>query len=219
MIKTVIIVAGGVGTRMSSSIPKQFLLLKGMPILMHSIKAFFDYDKTIEIILALPEFQFEYWEDLCVQYQFKIDHRVVKGGETRFESVRNALSFANSDGLIAIHDGVRPLVSQQTIKFCFEKAEKQGSAIPVVDITDSVRKIELNTNRAVDRSALKAVQTPQIFKAYLVKKAYSQPYQPQFTDDAGVVESMGQAVFLVEGNKENIKITTPLDIKIAEALI
>lgn len=217
--KSVIIVAGGIGNRMQSEVPKQFLLLKNKPILCHTIEKFNSFDTSISIVLVLPENQFEYWKDLCKKYSFTIDHQLVKGGETRFESVKNGLDLISDDQLVAIHDGVRPLISENVIKNCFLKAEDSGASIPVVSINESLRSLTNDGSRIINRDEIKLVQTPQVFKSSIIKKAYNQAFQESFTDDASVLESDGGSVTLVDGNRENIKITQALDLKIAEALI
>jgi 2-C-methyl-D-erythritol 4-phosphate cytidylyltransferase len=218
MKKNVIIVAGGIGTRMQTEIPKQFLVLGNKPVLMHSMEAFFNYDRNINMVLALPESQFDFWKKLCTEYQFTFPHFLVPGGETRFQSVKNALNLI-SEGLVAIHDGVRPLVSQSTIQVTFQKAEQLGNAIPITDMTDSVRIVNKGGHAAFDRDQIKVVQTPQVFRAKEIMPAYQQAYKPAFTDDATVLEDFGKDVYLVEGNPENIKITTPGDLLIAETLL
>ena len=214
----VIIVAGGFGSRMQADMPKQFLELCGSPILMHSIKAFTDACEDIRMVVVLPPSQIEYWKELCHQYGFTQSHEIAEGGDTRFHSVKNGLSLLPDEGLAAIHDGVRPLVSRQTITGCFREARKGGSAVPVVPVIDSVREVCGLTSRILDRSALRLIQTPQVFDIALLKKAYEQGYIPTFTDDASVFEKAGHIIRLVEGNVENIKITTPNDLILAEAL-
>jgi len=217
--ETVIIVAGGKGERMQTSVPKQFIELKNIPVLMHTISVFLSYNSKINIIVVLPQTQMENWRELCKKHAFTIQHLVVKGGDTRFESVKNGLRYVGNKGLIAVHDGVRPLVSHHTIKTCFEEAERCGTAIPVVDAVESIRQIDDDGSCSVDRSKFKLVQTPQVFKAEILQKAYEQVFIPLFTDDAAVVENYGIKINLVKGNRENIKITTPFDLKIAEALL
>lgn len=222
MRKYAIIVAGGKGERMGIDVPKQFLELKGKPILMHTIDKFRSTYQDIEIILALPENQIAFWEDLCCKYEFPFSpKRVVKGGKTRFHSVANALEKVSEKGVVAIHDGVRPLVSENTIQNCFNTAEEKGNAIPVVDIVDSLRYVSKQdgTNKAVTRSCYKSVQTPQCFSSQLILDAYKQDFNTSFTDDASVVEAMGKTINLVDGNDENIKITTQKDIVLAEAIL
>lgn len=218
--KHIVIVAGGSGTRMGFNIPKQFLLLHQKPILMHTIEVFFNYNKDIKIILVLPESQIEYWQLLCCEHNFKILHTIVKGGDTRFQSVKNGLTKIDDlDGLVGVHDGVRPLVSKKTIDTSFEYAAIHGAAIPVVKVNESIRKIEEYNSVMVDRELYRLVQTPQCFQISIIKKAYEQNYKVEFTDDASVVENSGKKIYLVDGNIENIKITTPADLKIAEYFI
>jgi len=213
-----LIVAGGSGRRMGTDIPKQFLEIAGKPILMHTIERFYDFDESIEIITVLPENQLLFWSELKEKYSFSIQHKIVRGGETRFFSVKNGLEFVDPSGLVAIHDGVRPLVSNDTIRRCFESADKYGNCIPVISPSDSLRMITQEGNRPVDRMQFKQVQTPQVFKSELIKKAYQQEYQPDFTDDATVLERIGEKINMVEGNRENIKITNPHDMIIAQGL-
>ncbi|OJV36183.1 MAG: 2-C-methyl-D-erythritol 4-phosphate cytidylyltransferase [Bacteroidales bacterium 36-12] len=214
--ETVIIVAGGKGERMKSDVPKQFIELKSKPILMHTINVFYNYNKQMDIIVVLPEIQIEQWHSLCKRHAFAINHQVVAGGIERFDSVKNGLKLADNKGIIAVHDGVRPLVSTQTISDCFKEAAISGAAIPVIDINESIRYVDEYENKAVDRSKFKIVQTPQVFKADILKEAYKQQYSPAFTDDASVVEAFGVKIKTVQGNRENIKITTPIDLKLAE---
>lgn len=221
MPKYAIIVAGGKGERMGQNIPKQFLELAGKPILMHTIEKFYNTFPDINIILALPENQFDFWEELCYKYEFtKIPHQIVAGGKTRFDSVKNALSLIKEEGIVAVHDGVRPLVSVTTITNCFGQAKKSGTAVPVVDVVDSLRFVSKQdeTSKAVTRSCYKSVQTPQCFKTEIILKAYEQDFDESFTDDASVVEKLGYQIDLVEGNTENIKITSPIDIALAKVL-
>ncbi|HRW62141.1 MAG TPA: 2-C-methyl-D-erythritol 4-phosphate cytidylyltransferase [Bacteroidales bacterium] len=213
-----IIVAGGTGQRMGATIPKQFLEIKKEVILMKSIRAFYLFDNDIHIIVALPEDQMDYWQSLCKKNNFEIKHTLVKGGETRFFSVKNALNTITEDGIVAIHDGVRPLVSQETIERVFEIASINENAVPYIDIVDSVREVGLNYNSAVDRNKVKLIQTPQAFRCKLIQQAYNQPWGESFTDDASVFERMGKKINLVPGNRENIKITTQVDLILAEAL-
>lgn len=217
--KTVVIVAGGKGERMNSAVPKQFLPIAGKPVLMHTIERFYNYSSDISMILVLPATQFNYWRELCLEYNFEIPHQVVAGGSARFFSVKNALNAVRNTDLIAIHDGVRPLVVNDTIQRCFDEAERTGAAIPVDDSVDSIRKITPDGSIAVDRSDYKMVQTPQIFRAAIILKSYEQPFNESFTDDASVAEAAGYSVQLVEGNRENIKITTTFDLKLAELLL
>jgi len=213
-----IIVAGGAGTRMGTDIPKQFLELAGKPVLMHSIERFRSFDKLIKIIVVIPGNQFDLWEKLKEKYSFSVPHTLVKGGSSRFFSVRNGLHEVEDSSIVAIHDGVRPLVSTDTIKRCFKAAEESGNAIPVISPSDSVRMITDQGSRSVNRQCLRIIQTPQVFKASLIKKAYLQDFSPDFTDDAMLLEKTGETINLVEGNRENIKITNPEDLVIAAAL-
>jgi 2-C-methyl-D-erythritol 4-phosphate cytidylyltransferase len=219
MKKFAIIVAGGSGIRMNSEIPKQFIPIKGLPIIMHSMLAFYHFDKTIQIIVALPSSLFDFWHNLCRENSFSLAHKVVPGGETRFQSVKNALAEIKESGFIAVHDAVRPLVSQDTIGRCFDTAIRKGNAIPFINIVDSVRTVEGDKNNIVDRTKLKLIQTPQIFRSEILVRAYEQEYQSWFTDDASVVEQIGYEINLEEGNRENIKITSPSDLEIAKVLI
>lgn len=223
MKKYVIIVAGGKGLRMGGEVPKQFLPIGGKPVLMRTVEAFYQTDSETGIILVLPKEQQDYWKELCCQYEFQIPYTLADGGCTRFHSVQNGLKAVPDEGadvLIAVHDGVRPFVSPQVIQTCFDEAARCGAVVPVLDMVDSVRQLSADrTSMAVDRSRLKLVQTPQTFRADILKKAYSQDFTELFTDDASVVEASGETVALVPGNRENIKITTPFDLKIAEALL
>ncbi len=217
--RTVIIVAGGTGKRMGDKTPKQFLILKGKPILIYSLEIFKQFDSEIQIILVLPESQIDCWKGLCEEYGCEIKHELVAGGDARFFSVKNALQQIESNGLVAIHDGVRPLVSLQTIKNAFETAQSFGTGIPVVEINESVRELTDKGNQIVDRKKLRLIQTPQVFHAKEIKKAYDQSYQSSFTDDASVYELNGEPIYLTEGNWENIKITRPVDLIFAESIL
>ncbi|MGQ8338912.1 2-C-methyl-D-erythritol 4-phosphate cytidylyltransferase [Sunxiuqinia sp. A32] len=219
MKKFAIIVAGGKGARMGDSTPKQFLLLSGRPILMHTINRFFTFDPEIEIILVLPEGQLSEWELLCKNHNFNIPHKITKGGTTRFISVNNGLSLIEEEGIVFIHDGVRPLVSNQTILNCMDGAQKYNCAIPVIQLTDSIRQFTDVSNMAVDRSQYRLVQTPQTFNIRLLKEAFQKIDGTNFTDDASVFEAAGHKITLIDGNPENIKITTPSDLKIAEIFL
>lgn len=218
MKKQLIIVAGGKGLRMGGEVPKQFLPVNGKPVLMLTIETFHRFDPEMKIILVLPKEQQAYWNDLCTEYQFRIPYLLADGGETRFHSVKNGLALADDDGLIGVHDGVRPFVSQEVIARCFDAASINKAAIPVIDVVETIRKINDEQSETVDRNNYKLVQTPQVFTTSLLKMAYGQEFTPLFTDDASVVEAMGVKVVLVEGNRENIKITTPFDMIIAKAL-
>ena len=212
MKQTVIIVAGGKGLRMGGGLPKQFMPLHGKPVLMHTAEVFYQWNSHAALILVIPEEHADYWKMLCKELNFTIPHRLVMGGETRFHSVRNALQMVDPAGLIAIHDGVRPYVSADVITECFRIAEKFGAAIPVIPIFESVREITDSGSHPFDRNKLCIVQTPQVFRADILIKAYKQPYNDRFTDDASVVEASGYNINLVDGNPENIKITTPVDL-------
>jgi 2-C-methyl-D-erythritol 4-phosphate cytidylyltransferase len=214
-----LIVAGGSGKRMGAELPKQYLEIAGRPVLMHTIERFRSFSDSIEIIAVLPENQLRFWSDLQKKYPFNIPHTVVKGGRARFFSVRNGLKFVDDPGLVAIHDGVRPFVSIDTIRRCFETAEKLGNAIPVIPPADTLRMISDQGSTPVNRLLIRQVQTPQVFHSTLIKKAYEQDYLPEFTDDATVLEKTGIKINLVDGNRENIKITTPEDLKISVALL
>jgi len=214
-----IIVAGGEGTRMQSDIPKQFLELNGVPVLMHTINVFYNYSSDITIILVLPKSEFDYWNTLCHEYQFDIPIILQEGGETRFHSVRNGLEKINKNGLVAIHDAVRPLVDERIIYESFKLAETSGSAIASVNLMESLRKIEENSSCSVDRTKYKMIQTPQTFKVDQIKKAYEQQYETFFTDDASVAEKFGIKILLFDGDDRNIKITTKEDLILAESLI
>lgn len=217
---TILIVAGGRGTRMGGPQPKQFLELAGRPVLMHTLEAFDRWDASARLIVVLPEDQIETWKRLCEAHVFGRTHHVVAGGETRFHSVRNGLGAVASDGLIAVHDGVRPLVAPSVIAACFAAAADGGAAVPVVPVVESVREVDADGgSRPVDRTRLRVVQTPQVFRADVLRAAYCLPYDPRFTDDASVVEASGVAVRLVPGNRENIKLTTPMDLLLAEQLM
>ena len=214
-----IIVAGGNGSRMGTELPKQFLLVGGIPVLMHTIRNFYDFDPSLQLILVLPETEIIYWNDLCNQYHFAVSHQVIAGGDTRFQSVKSGLSLALDCDLIAVHDGVRPLVSHETLARCFKCADENGTAIPVLPANESLREGSMNESVPVDRSRFYLVQTPQVFEASILKNSYNQTYIPEFTDDASVVEHTGTSVRLVFGNRENIKITFPEDLMIAEMFL
>jgi 2-C-methyl-D-erythritol 4-phosphate cytidylyltransferase len=214
-----IIVAGGKGSRMKSAVPKQFLLLAGKPILMYSIENFFKAIPAIEIIVVLPKEEMDRWKKLCRSFSFKISHKTVEGGETRFHSVKNGLKEMKANGIVAIHDGVRPLTSVSLIKRCFVKAQKIGNAVPNVSINESLRKIKGKKNKIVDRNAIVAIQTPQCFRVKTLMEAYKAKYSEDFTDDASVFEHYGNKIHLIEGERKNIKITTTQDLALAETLI
>lgn len=245
----IIIVAGGKGLRMGSDIPKQFLPIGGKPVLMRTLERFRAYSSALQIILVLPEAQQDYWRQLCEDYHFDVEHQIANGGQTRFHSVQNGLALIPDDaeGVVGVHDGVRPFPSIEVIRNCYETARTAKAVIPVIPVVETVRQLMSDgqvSSRTVPRDDYRLVQTPQTFDIQLLKAAYKraqnqtrlgsaeheqarpevkaanrQPYNDGFTDDASVVESYGYAITLVEGNRENIKITTPYDLKIAEVLI
>ena len=218
MKKYIIIVAGGKGLRMGGDIPKQFLPVCGKPVLMRTLEAFHVYDASIHLILVLPVSQQAYWKQLCEEYQFNLAHEIADGGETRFHSVKNGLALVKEDGLVGVHDGVRPFVSQEVIARCYDEALSLKAVIPVVGVVETVRHLTDEGSETVPRDQYKLVQTPQVFDVALLRRAYEQTYTDMFTDDASVVETLGEKVYLVEGNRENIKLTTPFDLKLAELL-
>ena len=211
----VIIVAGGHGLRMGSDVPKQFLPIGGRPVLMRTMERFKEYSPALHIVLVLPRDQQDYWRKLCADHDFDVDYQLADGGETRFYSVRNGLSLIPADavGVVGVHDGVRPFPSPEVIGRCYDEARRTGAAVPVVPVVETLRHV---TGGTVPRGDYRLVQTPQTFDIALLRRAYEQDYTDAFTDDASVVEALGHAVTLVEGNRENIKITTPWDLKVAE---
>lgn len=214
----VIIAAGGSGSRFNSDLPKQFVELQGVPILMRTIDVFKRAIPKIEVILVLPGEHVYLWDHLRKKHEFEPRHTVVTGGDTRFNSVKNGLSLIESaEGLVAIHDGVRPLVSKELIKSVFNAAEEEGNAVPVINVNDSLRKVDGTQNTPVNRNDFRIVQTPQCFELEIIKKSFNQPYSPGFTDEASVVESIGETIHLIQGEASNIKITTPSDLLIAES--
>ncbi len=217
----IIIVAGGKGLRMGSDIPKQFLPIGGKPVLMRTLERFREYSDDIQIILVLPEAQQEYWHQLCDEYHFDVEYTLANGGQTRFHSVQNGLAKVPDDaqGVVGVHDGVRPFPSIEVIKNCYETARTAKAVIPVIPVVETVRHLDGDSSLTVPRDQYRLVQTPQTFDIQLLKAANKQPYNDGFTDDASVVEAFGHKITLVEGNRENIKITTPYDLKIAEVLI
>lgn len=217
MERHVLIVAGGSGRRMGSATPKQFLLLCNRPLLMHTIERFHTFDSSCTITLVLPEQHIKLWRELVTIHHFSVPHKIVTGGEERFNSVKNGLDSLPAAGQVAIHDGVRPLVSQATIERCFAEALISGAAIPVIEPPESVRMVTVKGSIPLNRSNIRLVQTPQVFSLAVIKKAYLCDYSPEFTDDATVVEKAGFQVSLVEGNAENIKITTPAHLLYAAA--
>jgi len=219
MKKFALIVAGGSGTRMGSEIPKQFMEMAGKPVLMHTFEAFMSWDPEVEILLVLPAQHFDLWKELCRRYRFDHPHSLVEGGVNRFDSVANGLRMIEGDGLVFIHDGVRPLVSKATLQHCCDLATEKGNAIPAIRVTESVRWTEDNLSKPLDRNKIWLIQTPQTFDIRLIKEAYIQSFREEFTDDASVLESLGYRINLTEGNRENIKITWPVDLLWAETLL
>lgn len=218
MQKSVIITAGGIGKRMGSELPKQFLVLGGKPVLVHTLELFFKYDPTIEIILTLPNEWRGYWETVIDKYYCRVPHIVVNGGEERYHSIQNALKRC-SGNLIAVHDGVRPFVSFETLDRCFSALNQYGAVVPVLKLKESIRQTNENTSNAVNRSNYRLVHTPQCFHTAVLRQAYQQAYHDKVTDDACLVEELGYTIHLVESNEENIKLTTPFDFLIAETII
>ena len=217
-----ILVAGGKGLRMGGDVPKQFLPIGGKPVLMRTIEVFRQAYPDIHVILVLPATQQEYWLRLCREYAFDVPFQIADGGETRFHSVSSGLQLIpdEADGIVGVHDGVRPFVTVETIRRCYDEAVEAGAVVPVVSVVETVRQLcKDGTSVTVPRDEYKLVQTPQTFRVTLLKEAYLQAYIPSFTDDASVVEAMGKPVRLVEGNRENIKITTPADIRFVNGLL
>lgn len=219
-----IIVAGGKGLRMGGDIPKQFLPISGQPVLMRTMHRFHEALADVcgtSIILVLPRDQQDYWQRLCKEYDFCLPHQIASGGETRFHSVQNGLQLIPDDeqGVVGVHDGVRPFVSCDVIRRLYDAARTEGAAVPVVPVVETIRQLlPEGDSQTVDRSLYRLVQTPQVFRVGLLKESYRQPYREEFTDDASVVEAAGHHITLVEGNRENIKLTTPADLRYAEAL-
>jgi len=221
MKKAAVLVAGGKGMRMGTSLPKQYLPLAGKPVLMHTLEKFFSADPSLHLILVLPKDDFEYWRSLCDNHNFTLPHELVPGGESRFQSVKNGLmALPFTEGLVAIHDGVRPFVTELVIQSSFEQAAKSGSAIPVVPLKDSIRKVNAGGESTFqERKDYRLVQTPQTFQVEQLMQAFAVEELDIFTDDATVYEYQGWAVTLIEGNAENIKLTTPEDLVFAEFLM
>ncbi|MDO5570651.1 MAG: 2-C-methyl-D-erythritol 4-phosphate cytidylyltransferase [Bacteroidales bacterium] len=219
MNKYVIIVAGGKGLRMGGPLPKQFLNLAGKPIIMHTIERFVNAIGDISVILVLSEETKVLWQELVKEYDFNINVTIADGGETRFDSVKNGLKLVDDNSIVAVHDAVRPFVSKDVIIDSFNSVKKNVGIIPVVEPVDSVREIKEDESRSIDRSKLRLVQTPQVFFSNDIKCAYNRDYENFFTDDASVFEAWDGKIVCIDGNRENIKITTPFDLKIAEILI
>ena len=213
-----IIVAGGKGLRMGGDVPKQFQLVGGRPVLMHTLQQFRNAIADLQIILVLPREQQDYWRELCRQYEFGVEHRVADGGQTRFHSVKNGLALIpdGEEGIVGVHDGVRPFASADLIRRCYAAAVEAEAVVPAVPVVESLRHEERG---AIDRKGYRLVQTPQTFSIPLLKAAYCQDYREAFTDDASVVEAYGHRVAMIDGIRENIKLTTPFDMVVAEALL
>lgn len=219
MDRSTILVAGGSGRRLGGPVPKQFQTVKGRPLLMWTIEAFHRFDAEMALIVVLPQEHFDIWKALCMGHRFLVPHEVVAGGEQRWHSVKAGLAKVQGDGLVAVHDGVRPLVSTALIGRCFEAADRHAAAIPVMPVVPSIRETTAEGSRALDRARLLAVQTPQCFHTDLLRKAFQQPYDPAFTDEATLVERLGVRVALVEGEDNNIKVTTPMDLRFVELVL
>lgn len=218
--QSVIIVAGGSGTRMQSQVPKQFMAVGGQPILMHTMRRFYAYNPALQLVVVLPPAQLQMWQALCFTHVFEIKHTVVAGGSTRFGSVKNGLAALTApDGVVAVHDGVRPFVPVAVIREAFAIAAEKGNAVVAVPLKESIRQVFNTESKAVDRNQYRLIQTPQCFRLPLLRRAYELPEEPTFTDDASVVESLGEKINLVEGSYENIKITTPEDLIWAESFL
>jgi len=216
MKKIALIVAGGLGERMQSEIPKQFMKLGELPVLMHTINKLHAYDSLIELRIVLPESEIEVWNNLCAEFNFNLPCKIFPGGETRFHSVKNGLQNLPSSSIVGIHDGVRPLVSLDTIARCFQLAEKNGTAVPVIPVSESIRRVDGEDSVSEERSKFRLIQTPQVFSSEILLDAYNLPFEETFTDDASVIEKAGYKIYLTKGNEENIKITFPRDLLIAE---
>lgn len=222
MARYAILVAGGKGLRMGGDVPKQFLPLQGKPVLMRTIDVFRETYPDIRIILVLPREQQDYWARLCAEHAYDAPVEVTDGGDTRFQSVKNGLALIPDDaeGVVGVHDGVRPFVAPETIRRCYGEAARTGAAVPVTPVVETLRRLLPDGgSETVDRNGYRLVQTPQVFDIKILKQAYRQPYVSFFTDDASVVEALGHPVRLVEGNRENIKLTSPADLKLAKGLL
>ena len=226
MKRYLIVVAGGKGQRMGGVLPKQFQLLGGRPVLMVTLERLYKLDNTLNIVLVLPKEHIGLWDELCLKYSFAVPVIVTEGGNTRFHSVKNGLDTIEDDAtledaLVGVHDGVRPFVSQRVLDEAYREAWINGAVIPMIELQDSLRQIigGEGASQTVPRDRYRLVQTPQVFRLSLLRRAYEQRYVEAFTDDASVVEAMGERVFAVEGNRENIKLTTPFDMMIANTLL
>lgn len=214
-----IVVAGGSGARMGADIPKQFLLLDGRPVLMRTLENLHRIDTDMSLILVLPARERDYWHELCLKHKFEIPLRLTDGGSTRFESVKNGLAMVEGEGLVAVHDGVRPFVTSSVVEKCYDAALKHGAAVPVIPVHETLRQIVDEGSRTVPRGEYRLVQTPQAFRSEILLSAYDCEYRESFTDDASVVEASGHTVALVEGERRNIKLTTPYDMLVGKALL
>ena len=219
MNKYLVVVAGGKGLRVGGAIPKQFLPIGGEPILMHTLRAMNGALAPKRIVVVLPESHMEHWRRICEGHHFDVPHEMVIGGDTRWQSVKNGLATLPDDGLVAIHDGVRPFVAVKVVQGCAEAAKEHGGAIPTLPLNDSLRQLDGDNSFIVHRSSYLAVQTPQIFRTAELKHAYERPYSEEYTDDAAVYEADGGVVSLIRGNRENIKITHSSDLLFANALL
>jgi 2-C-methyl-D-erythritol 4-phosphate cytidylyltransferase len=219
MKKYAILVAGGSGMRMQSLVPKQFLMLDERPVLFHTLEKFYNADLETELLVVLPKNHIASWEQLINGYSFPVRHRIIEGGETRFHSVKNGLDAIEGDGIVAIHDGVRPMVSENLINFLFDEADRVGNAVPCTPVNESMRTVSGAKNYPTDRNMYRLIQTPQVFRISQLKRAFEQPYTMMFTDEANVAESAGLEINLVAGEVHNIKITTREDLMMAEALL
>jgi len=219
MKKYAIIVAGGAGTRMQGEIPKQFMLLNGKPVILYSLEAFYAYDPLVNIILVIHQDYISYWEQLIKSFRISIPFSVVTGGETRFDSVKNGLKTIDYEGFVAIHDAARPVINAGFISGLFAKAARYGSAMPGIMLNDTIRLVEGDSSSQLDRTFLRAMQTPQVYRVSELKRAYTQPYHELYTDDASVMQAAGFPIHLTEGLTGNLKITLPQDIALAEILM
>lgn len=215
---SVIITAGGIGKRMGASIPKQFMEVAGKPLLFHTITLFFKHNPNAQILITLPESWMDHWKELINTHQFEIPHHIVAGGDERFHSIKNALQHCDEE-IVLVHDGVRPLVSSETLTRCIEALKDHDAVIPVIPVKESLRRMSDEGSEALIRSEYRNVQTPQCFEKSILERAYAQSYHEGITDDASLVEQLGEHIHCVEGNDENIKITTPMDLILAEALL
>jgi len=209
-----VIVAAGSGMRMGAPIPKQFLEVGGRPILMHTLNRFVAFDASIRLVVVLHPDYIEFWRSLCEKHDYSVPHSIVSGGSERFFSVQKAIQSLvdTEEAIVGIHDAVRPMVSVVTLERCYATAQETGSAVPCVSVNDSMRIVDADGNRSINRSSLRIIQTPQCFRLNLLRRAFTQEYNTAFTDDASVVEALGESIELVEGNRENIKVTTPEDM-------